>query len=393
MKTSKTALFAAALAFAFVSVAKADPYDRLAKDLTKNLGEHRGKKTAVGPLSYADLRPSDGGAVVAAALETALVGRGLILVERAQLDKLLAEMKLQRTGIVSEKSAIQLGRMSGAEFLVTGTLADIGNDTVEVNARLIKVETGEVLRAAKDKVQKTWADGPPLGGPRTPGAPPMAAGVRFSLHSPAISGATRRVGDRDMALRYADQGSRPVLRIADYTDSKKPVWEEVPFDYDPKANHYGPNWSETFKLAGRDYQIWVDVYQQFHIVPVSGLFHHQVSEQEVTLPISSVFEAWLEDIGRRSATVGERKGPTPQESWKHIGYFEPLNGLDLRISIFSVKSSTDAAQQINYSPLDVLVLKGDKKHTVSSRLVGQESHLYRFRYNAASQEVAAEKAQ
>jgi len=393
MKTTKTALFAAALLLASAAAAKADPYERLAKDLTKKLGEYAGKKTAVVPFSYTDARQTEGGAVVAAAMETALVGRGLVVVERAHLDKLLEEMNLQRTGIVPEKSALQIGKTAGAEFLITGTLADFGPDRVDVNARLIKVETGEVLRAAKARVQKTWADGPPIGSLKAAGVPPQGAAVRFSLQSPSVSGATRRVGDRDLALRYADQGNRPVLRITDFTDKKKPDWMEIPFNYEPRTHHYSPNWKEDFRLSGRGYRMSVDVWQQFHIVPISGVFSREVKEQEVTLPINSAFEAWIEDIGRRSAALAEYKGASAAESWRQIAYFEPMEGADLRISIYAVQISTDNAQLLSYSPIDVLVLKGDKSQTVSSRLAGKEANLYRFRYSAASQEVAAEKTQ
>jgi len=379
--------------FLLAPAAQAGPFEKLAASLTKDLGSHKDKKAAVVPFSYADGRSSEGGTVVAAALETALVGRGLVLVDRAHLDKVLQELNLQRAGLVPEKSALQVGKMSGADFLITGTLSDSSKGSVDCNARLIAVGTGEVLKAAKARLEKTWTDGPPLRLPGA-GAAPQPAGVRFSLVS-AIAGAERRIGDRSLAFRYGDQGKRPILIVSDYTDPKKPLTAELPFEYDAANHRYAPEWKRDFKLAGRVYRIWTDLYQKFHVAPLAGSLlipGKPVQEQETAFPVNAVFEAWIEDINKRSAVLEEYKPPYDVPVKRVLGYFEPLKDLELRISLYRIKNR-GGEDELDYSPLDVAVLKGKRGKTVISRLVGSGAPLFRFHYSADSQEVLAEQVQ
>jgi TolB-like protein len=64
------------------------------------------------------------------------------LVERAQLDKVLRELKIESTGIVDVTTAKKLGKMTGADVVLIGSISDRGHYGV-VNARLIDTEKGE----------------------------------------------------------------------------------------------------------------------------------------------------------------------------------------------------------------------------------------------------------
>lgn len=75
------------------------------------------------------------------------------VVERLLLNKTIEEHKLQLQGLVEPRSAKELGKLLGADAIVCGTLADVG-DSVRVNARLISTETGEVLSVAMLTLQK-----------------------------------------------------------------------------------------------------------------------------------------------------------------------------------------------------------------------------------------------
>jgi hypothetical protein len=60
-------------------------------------------------------------------IEAALVGSGkLVVVDRANLDKVRAEQGFQESGEVSDDSAKSIGRMVGAGAIVTGSLTNIG---------------------------------------------------------------------------------------------------------------------------------------------------------------------------------------------------------------------------------------------------------------------------
>jgi TolB-like protein len=72
---------------------------------------------------------------------------GLRLVERDQLDALLAEMKLQETGFLDPKTAQKLGKGVGARFVVTGSFTVL-DPAFALDARIVEVQTGEIVKAA-----------------------------------------------------------------------------------------------------------------------------------------------------------------------------------------------------------------------------------------------------
>lgn len=67
----------------------------------------------------------------------------LILVERQELKKILDELHLSATGMVSSDTASKLGKLTGAQILITGSVFKIGNKNYFV-AKIIGVETGRV---------------------------------------------------------------------------------------------------------------------------------------------------------------------------------------------------------------------------------------------------------
>jgi hypothetical protein len=65
-------------------------------------------------------------------------------VERAELEKLLAEQELGLSGAVSPDTAAKIGQLTGARVLVTGRAFRAGNELVAV-AKVIGTETGRVF--------------------------------------------------------------------------------------------------------------------------------------------------------------------------------------------------------------------------------------------------------
>jgi TolB-like protein len=69
---------------------------------------------------------------------------GVMLVERAELDKILSEIELGMSGTVDSASAAHVGRLTGAQLLITGRSIPVQRDVVVV-AKIIGVETGRVI--------------------------------------------------------------------------------------------------------------------------------------------------------------------------------------------------------------------------------------------------------
>ncbi|MFQ5793841.1 MAG: FlgO family outer membrane protein [Candidatus Bipolaricaulia bacterium] len=66
------------------------------------------------------------------------------VVERARLEAAIEEMRLGLGGIVDTRTASEIGRAVGATAIIIGSFSIIG-DQIRINARLIDVETGEVI--------------------------------------------------------------------------------------------------------------------------------------------------------------------------------------------------------------------------------------------------------
>jgi TolB-like protein len=73
------------------------------------------------------------------------------IVERGNLQAILGELELQLSGLADEGAAAKAGKLLGADFLVTGTVFR-GKDRYELFLKLVRVETAEVLAAAKARV-------------------------------------------------------------------------------------------------------------------------------------------------------------------------------------------------------------------------------------------------
>jgi TolB-like protein len=82
---------------------------------------------------------------------TALVNSGQFnVVERSKLQSVLDEFKLAQTGLIDPAGAKQIGKLLGADLILTGTLAATG-DEWNVNLRLLNTETGLITAALSKK--------------------------------------------------------------------------------------------------------------------------------------------------------------------------------------------------------------------------------------------------
>ncbi|HRZ66469.1 MAG TPA: CsgG/HfaB family protein, partial [Spirochaetia bacterium] len=112
-------------------------------------------RLAVMPLSLAEGAPAGMAAqaeYLGAQLALAASGSKLFtMVERKDLQKILAELELQLSGLADEGAAAKVGRLLGAEVLVSGEVFRKG-DTYEVFLKLLRVETAEVLSANKARI-------------------------------------------------------------------------------------------------------------------------------------------------------------------------------------------------------------------------------------------------
>ena len=89
------------------------------------------------------------GKAVSAMLVTELVGRpGVKVIERAQLQDLLTVQKLSLSGRVDEGTALEVGKLVGARYVIHGQVTSIA-DNLRMDVRAVDVETSEIMEVEK----------------------------------------------------------------------------------------------------------------------------------------------------------------------------------------------------------------------------------------------------
>lgn len=116
-------------------------------------------------------------------LTTELTRSGnFIVVERAKMDNILEEMKLQLSGVTTGENAAEIGNILNCEYLLIGSVSNFGVTTegrdfiiaqqkiqkvkAEVDLRIIQVETGAVIYSAygKGEIEKKISSNFGMGG-------------------------------------------------------------------------------------------------------------------------------------------------------------------------------------------------------------------------------------
>ena len=119
-----------------------------------------GQSSDLPTLAVLDLR--DGGSMGPDVQDLSNLGAGLAMmlttemmrnpraemVERDQIKQLIEEQGLALSGFVDESTAIEVGRLVGAQYMLFGTYTDIMS-RLRVDVRVVDVETGR-LRQAKE---------------------------------------------------------------------------------------------------------------------------------------------------------------------------------------------------------------------------------------------------
>ena len=110
---------------------------------TKPLDKSTRVRLAIGRLGTAD-QAQQTADLLAAELAGA---KGLDLVERASLDKVLRELELSAAGVVRAQDAVRVGKLVQADWFLLGTLTALTNGPSAIVARVVDARTG-IMRDA-----------------------------------------------------------------------------------------------------------------------------------------------------------------------------------------------------------------------------------------------------
>lgn len=137
------------------AILAAGPYDDMVKEMISAKKIEKNSTVAILPLNYSE-DPSVG-EFIAEELTRAMIKSGVKVVERRQLDKLIREISLQQTGLITDTGAAQIGKAAGAKYMILGSVAEFkkygyANSGLKVSARLVEVATFDVAAASTVEV-------------------------------------------------------------------------------------------------------------------------------------------------------------------------------------------------------------------------------------------------
>lgn len=71
------------------------------------------------------------------------------VVERRKLRSLFDELKLSQSGVITEESSVQVGKMLGVQHLVFGGYMVTLGEKIRIDVRVVEVETGLTIKAGE----------------------------------------------------------------------------------------------------------------------------------------------------------------------------------------------------------------------------------------------------
>lgn len=150
------------------------------------------------------------------------------VVERERVQKLLEEQNLTKTGTIDQGTAVKLGKMLGAQYMVTGGFMSDGRGTMVLTSRAINVETSQITNP--ERVQEKTDDvlgliakmsaklgdnlKLPANVPQRTGDASPAGGAKQAGEHEHASGAAKQAGGHEHASAAAKPAPPPAQKIA-----------------------------------------------------------------------------------------------------------------------------------------------------------------------------------
>ncbi len=117
------------------------------------------RRIAVMPLTSESGKKTRASSIVTERLTSEIASaRGVEVVERSRLDAVLKEQSMHAQGVADSGTVRRIGAVLGADAVVTGSVIELDNRTVEVNARLVDAQDGSIVKAVTRKISKDWTD-------------------------------------------------------------------------------------------------------------------------------------------------------------------------------------------------------------------------------------------
>jgi hypothetical protein len=99
---------------------------------------------------YVTARDEEVAEYITGELEFIMVDRGFTLIDRSQLDRIRREQEFQMSGEVDDTQAVSIGKIAGANVILTGAVTGTG-ELRRLRLRALSTESGQVLAVASER--------------------------------------------------------------------------------------------------------------------------------------------------------------------------------------------------------------------------------------------------
>jgi len=131
-----------------------NPAQKIAQNIIANINKLPNRRVAVADFTDIEGNEITEGKLLAEQIITYLAQNSNVkVIERKQLNKILEEQKLTMLGLTESDNAQKVGKLLNVDGIVSGTIAYLEN-TKEINARMIDVNTGLILCAVPVKMRQ-----------------------------------------------------------------------------------------------------------------------------------------------------------------------------------------------------------------------------------------------
>jgi hypothetical protein len=134
-------------------VVRPDPLGKAGSSLERAAGQIMaslppGSKIAI---VYVSSQNPDTAEFITHELEYIMVRNGFTVMDRNQLDRIRHEQNFQSSGEVDDETAVSIGKIAGANIIITGSVTGSGT-TGRLRLRALHTQTAQVMAAASEKL-------------------------------------------------------------------------------------------------------------------------------------------------------------------------------------------------------------------------------------------------